>query len=88
MKAIITVIGKDKKGIIAAVSTLLAENDVNIEDISQTILHQNFTMIMYVDISGAPDIERLQAMLNELGKKLEVNIEIRHEDIFNAMHRL
>ena len=87
MKAFITVIGRDKVGIIAEVSSLLAERGVNIEDISQTILQGTFTMIMAVDISEAKlSFEELSAELDDEGKRLGIEIAIRHEDIFNAMH--
>ncbi len=87
MKAFITVIGKDKVGIIAAVSGLLARMNINIEDISQTILQGTFTMIMAVDISGAKlNFEELSAELAKEGERLGIEIAIRHEDIFNAMH--
>ncbi len=87
MKAFITVIGKDKVGIIAAVSGLLADNNINIEDISQTVMQGTFTMIMAVDISGTElSFEELSAELGKAGDKLGIEIAIRHEDIFNAMH--
>lgn len=89
MRAIITVIGKDRIGIIAGVSTLLAENDVNILDISQTILQEYFTMMMLVDISESGiSIEKLNGLLEQEGKKLGVSIRIQHEDIFHSMHRI
>ena len=89
MRAIVTVIGKDKSGIIAKVSTCLAENRVNIEDISQTIVQGNFTMIMLCDISKSElDIKGLSSKLNILGEQIGVSIHVQHEDIFNAMHRI
>lgn len=89
MKAIVTVIGKDKAGIIAKVSTLLAEKEVNIEDISQTIVQGNFTMIMLCDLSNAKvNLHTLHDLLCELGEKIGVSIHIQHEDIFNAMHNI
>lgn len=89
MKAFITVIGKDKVGIIAGVSNLLAKLKVNIEDISQTILKDNFTMIMRVDTALCDTaFDALVTLLATLGKELGVEINIRHEDIFNAMHRI
>lgn len=87
MKAFITVIGKDKVGIIAAVSGLLAQMNINIEDISQTILQGTFTMIMAVDISGTKlSFDELSSELTKEGERLGIEIAIRHEDIFNAMH--
>lgn len=89
MKAIVTVIGKDKPGIIAKVSTLLAENNVNIEDISQTIMQGNFTMIMQCDlISAKLKLTELKEVLVALGDKIGVSIHVQHEDIFNAMHKI
>lgn len=89
MKAIVTVIGKDKSGIIAKVSTALADQNVNIEDISQTIVQGNFTMIMLCDLSNAKvDILSLKDQLDLLGKEIGVSVHIQHEDIFNAMHTI
>ena len=89
MKAIVTVIGKDKPGIIAKVSTALAENQVNIEDISQTLMQDNFTMLMLCDLSSSKlPLEKLQAQLVEMGKEIGVSIHVQHEDIFNAMHKI
>ena len=89
MKAIITVIGEDKAGIIAGVSGLLAEKKINIEDISQTIMQGYFTMIMLVNIETATiSIEALKGDLDVLGEKIGVKIILQHEDIFNAMHRI
>lgn len=89
MKAIITVIGKDKSGIIAKVSTKLADNDINIEDISQTIMQGFFTMVMLVDISSSKlDFNLLVSEIKELGKEIGVDIYVQHEDIFNSMHKI
>jgi ACT domain-containing protein len=89
MRAIVTVIGNDKPGIIAKVSTKLAQNLVNIEDISQTIVQGNFTMIMLCDLSGAKlALKELKEELTALGQDIGVSIHILHEDIFNAMHKI
>lgn len=89
MKAIVTVIGKDKPGIIAKVSATLAENNVNIEDISQTIMQGNFTMLMLCDLSGsALKIKDLSVELNTLGEQIGVSIHVQNQDIFNAMHKI
>ena len=89
MKAIVTVIGKDKPGIIAKVSTCLAQNSVNIEDISQTLMQGNFTMLMLCDLSNATlALQQLKDQLVDLGKKTGVSIHVQHEDIFNAMHKI
>ena len=87
--AVISVIGKDRVGIIAGVSTLLSENNINIKDISQTILDGIFTMIMLVDLQEH-DIEKSDIIekLNSLGDKLGVTITIQHTDLFNRMHRI
>ena len=88
MKAIVSVIGKDKVGIIAKVSTGLAEMGVNILDISQTILSDYFTMLMVVSIKEAGDIASISEKLSALGAEIGVQITIQHESIFNAMHKL
>jgi len=89
MKAIVTVIGKDKVGIIAQVSTVLAENMVNILDISQTILQDYFTMIMLVDLSRMKiSFSELNKKLDEKGKTIGLQIKIQREEVFKAMHQV
>ena len=89
MNAIVTVIGKDKVGIIAAVCALLAENNVNMLDISQTIRQVSFTMVMAVDVSkSTATIGELGTALAELGGKMDLSIRIQREEIFDAMHRI
>ena len=89
MKAVVTVTGKDNKGIIAKVSAFLAEKGVNIEDISQTIMGEYFAMIMVVDLSEAKQgLAELSAEAAEIGKKIGMSIYLQHEDIFNAMHSI
>ena len=89
MNAIVTVIGKDKVGIIAAVCIKLAEMNVNVLDISQTILDGKFTMVMAVDAANAKvGFEELAAQLRELGEGMELSIRIQREEIFDAMHRI
>ena len=89
MRGKITVIGMDKIGIIAGVSTLLAENRVNILDISQTILGEYFTMMMLVDMEKMElSLEEIKEKLNGLGKELGGSIKLQHEDIFRSMHRI
>ena len=87
--AVISVIGKDRVGIIAGVSSLLSENNINIKDISQTILDGIFTMIMMVDLQEH-DIEKSDIIekLNALGDELGVSITIQHTDLFDRMHRI
>ena len=88
MKAIVSVIGKDKSGIIAKVSAALADNGVNIEDISQTIVQGNFTMMMVCDLGDRISVAHLADVLDKTGKETGVVIRVQHEDIFNAMHSL
>lgn len=89
MRIIVTVIGKDKPGIISKVSTALAENNVNIEDISQTIVQGNFTMIMLCDISNSKlNLIAIKSAMTELGEQIGVSIHVQHEDIFDAMHKI
>lgn len=87
MRAVVTVIGKDQRGIIAKVSGFLAERNVNIEDISQTILGEYFAMIMLVDISASGmALSALARECAEMGEKIGMSVRLQHEDIFNAMH--
>ena len=89
MRAIVTVIGKDQVGIIAAVCSLLSEKNVNVLDISQTVLQEYFTMIMLVDTANATvPFARLREDLAEAGRERNLDIRIQREDIFNAMHRI
>jgi len=89
MKAIITVVGVDQIGIIAGVSSVLAEYKVNILDISQTILQDYFTMMMLVDLSVMQiELEDLKKGLDAAGERLGVSIRLQHEDIFRSMHRI
>ena len=86
MKAVITVIGQDKIGIIYNVTSVLAEYDVNILDINQTIMQEVFTMIMVVDLAKMPvSFEELQKKLAQKGEEIGLSIRIQHEGIFNAM---
>ena len=87
--AVITVVGRDRVGIIAAVSAKLAEVNVNIKDISQTILQDVFTMIMLVDISQMSiSLIELADRLEQVGTQIGLSIKIQHADIFDAMHRI
>ena len=89
MKAIVTVIGKDKPGIIAGVCTLFAESDVNILDISQTVMQDFFTMSMLVDLTKSTvSFTELADALDAKGEAMGVNIRIQREDIFDLMHRI
>lgn len=88
-KTIITVVGKDKVGIIAKVCTYLAENNVNILDISQTIVDGFFNMMMVADANQSPKkAAQIAEELEEAGKEMGLVIRCQHEDIFNMMHRI
>ncbi|HHW46911.1 MAG TPA: ACT domain-containing protein [Clostridiales bacterium] len=89
MRAVITVVGKDTVGILARVSSLCAKFNVNISDVSQTILQDMFCMIMLCDISKINiDFNDFVDNMQELGKTLNMSIHVMHEDIFNSMHRI
>ena len=89
MRAIVTVNGKDQVGIIATVCTLLTLHNINVLDISQTLLQEYFTMTMLVDVDKADiPFARLAEELEEAGAKLGLAIRAQREDIFNAMHRI
>ena len=88
MKAIVTVIGKDQVGIIAAVCTLLADNNVNVLDISQTILREFFTMTMLVELGESAEFSELKGKLDDLSESLGVQITLQREDVFRYMYRL
>ena len=88
-KVIITVVGKDTVGIIARVCTYLAENKINILDISQTIVSGYFNMMMITDMENASvDFERIVDELNTLGDNIGVKIKAQKEEIFESMHRI
>ncbi|MGI6004769.1 MAG: ACT domain-containing protein [Christensenellales bacterium] len=89
MRAFITVLGKDRRGIIATISAKLYELDVNILDINQTIMQDNFTMVMLVQLEN-PDISigMLQEAMDWCAKELSMDIRLQREDIFSAMHRI
>lgn len=89
MKGIITVLGKDQVGIIAKVCTYLAEDKINILDISQTIVNGYFNMMMIVDLTGCSDrVSEVIVQLANLGKEIGVDIRLQREDIFDNMHRI
>ncbi|WP_456371966.1 ACT domain-containing protein [Methanocaldococcus sp.] len=88
-RVVISVIGQDRTGIVAGISKVLADNNVNILDISQTILNDLFAMIMLVDISKSKiDFTTLKKELEDVGKRLGVQVIVQHEDIFKYMHRI
>ena len=88
MKAIITVVGKDKAGIVAGVATKIAELGLNIYDITQTILDEFFTMMAVVSSEDKKDFTHLRAELEAFGESLNVKINIQSSAIFDAMHNL
>ena len=89
MKAIVTVVGKDAVGIIAGVCTLLASYNVNVLDISQTVMQGDFTMMMAVDVSGSSvPLSELAQVMEQKGKEMNLSIRLQREDIFEAMHRI
>lgn len=87
MKAVITVVGKDKIGIIAQVSNVLYENKINILDISQTIMQDLFTMVMLVDMSSHT-IKDISSKLDAVAEKIGVSIHLQSEELFSSMHRI
>ncbi len=88
-KVIVTVVGKDKVGIIAGVTAALAKANVNILDISQTIMQDFFTMIMICDMANSMmDLANLKSILDEEGSRIGVNITVKHEEVFEFMHRI
>lgn len=88
-RTIITVIGKDRVGIIARICTYLAENDINVLDINQSIVQGFFNMIMIVDAQNAKkDFAVLNEEIEKISEELSVKIKMQHEDIFNVMHRI
>lgn len=89
MRAIVTVVGKDRVGIIANVCTVLAGYNVNVLDIRQTVMQEYFTMMMVVETSQSSlPVADMAKELEEKGKEMELSIRLQREDIFNAMHRV
>ena len=89
MNAIVTVVGQDKVGIIAAICNKLANFNVNILDISQTIMQSSFTMVMAVDLGAAnAPFGEVSTALADLGAEMGLSIRIQREEIFNAMHTI
>ena len=89
MKAIVTVFARDAKGITAYVTTILAQQGINILDISQTLMQEYFTMIMLVDLTDCPlPFDELSRLLQEKGAERDLSVHIQRQDIFDAMHRI
>ena len=88
-RALVTIIGADRVGIIAGIANVLADANVNILDITQSVMREFFTMIMMVDLNQSRlSFEELSARLKGKGEELGVQVEIQREDIFKAMHRI
>ena len=89
MRAILTTVGQDKTGIIAGVSSFLAEKDINILDLSQTIMNGYFTMMMVVDLDGAQmEFAAVDEAFQPIREEMHLNIHLQRMDIFDAMHRI
>ncbi len=89
MRAVITVIGKDMVGILARISAVCAERNVNVSDVTQSVLQDMFAMIMMVDISKMTiGFSEFSDLLSEQGKEMGLSVHCMHEDIFNSMHRI
>jgi ACT domain-containing protein len=89
MRAVITVLGKDMVGILARISTICAENNVNVVEVTQSIMQDLFAMIMIVDISKSTiPFSELSDKLTAVGTEMNLTVHVMHEDIFNSMHRI
>ncbi len=89
MKLVVTIVGKDRVGIIAMVSNILAENNVNILSINQNIMDGFFNMVMIAEITESKmKLQELQKLLSERGKEINVEIKAQHQDIFSVMHNI
>ena len=89
MKAVVTVIGLDSVGILARVSSVCAEHNANVIDVTQSVMQKLFTMIMLIDISDLnSDFAALQSSFNALSEEIGMKIHIMHEDVFNSMHHI
>lgn len=86
---IVTVLGPDRHGLLAAVATTIAEQNANVDDVSQTVSNNMFTMIMFVSFEeGETTLQRLQEALDETGERTGLQIHVQHENIFRFMHRI
>ncbi len=89
MRAVISVIGKDTVGILAKVSAVCADNSINIVDVTQSVLQDMFVMVMMTEIDKMTcSLSHLSDTLGEMGKDMNLDIRVMHEDIFNSMHRI
>ncbi len=87
-RAVVSVIGKDQVGIIAKVTNVLAGNDINVLDISQTILEDFFTMMMIIDVTDKDKMDQLYGQLNRIADEMGLKINVQLEEVFQAMHRI
>ncbi len=88
-RAVVTIIGSDRVGIIAGISQVIADANVNILDISQSVIREFFTMIMMIDLGEASvSFEELSERLARKGRELSVRVEVQREEIFKSMHRV
>jgi ACT domain-containing protein len=89
MRAVVTVIGKDMVGILARISTICAENGVNVIEVTQSVMQDLFAMIMMIDISKSSlPFNELSDKLTAIGSDMNQTVHVMHEDIFNSMHRI
>ena len=89
MRAVVTVMGKDRSGIIAKITGVLYEYNVNVLDIRQNVMEDIFSMVMLVDLSKCTvELSQLSKIMEEIGNAIAVKVIIMHEDVFNAMHRV
>lgn len=89
MRAVITVVGKDMVGILAKVSTICAENNANVIEVTQSVLQDMFAMVMLVDIGKLNcDLSAMSGKMQQVGEGMGLQIHVMHEDIFNSMHRI
>lgn len=89
MKAVITVLGKDTVGILAKVSTACAQEDVNIIEVTQSVMQDLFAMIMLADIKDSKvSLDELTKKLDKVGEEMGMKVHVMHEDIFNSMHKI
>jgi len=87
-RAVVSVIGKDQVGIIAKVTQVLASNEINVLDISQTILEEFFTMMMIIDVNETEQLDDIRHKLQTVGENMGLKINLQLEDVFQAMHRI
>lgn len=89
MRAVLTVVGKDTVGILAGVSKVCAENNVNINDVTQTVMQDMYCMIMMCDISGiACPFDVFADKMSEVGRSMGLSVNVMHEELFNSMHKI